>query len=112
MMKILFTIFLNMLLFTAVNSYAQVGINVGPSGKTSLELRFNAKKVSVATIIITNEANEVISTQTSDVIKGINKIVIADATKLSDGTFTVTLVTNGKKETTKFVNFKMDEKEL
>lgn len=112
MMKTLFTFLLSLILLTSVSSFAQDGIKVGPSGKSSLELRFNSKKVSVAIITITNDANVVISTQTSDVVKGDNKIVIADATKLSDGTFTVTMVSNGKKETTKFVNFKIDDKEL
>jgi hypothetical protein len=113
MMKTFFTFLLSsLLLLISTISNAQDGIKVGPTGKSSLELRFNARKATIATITITNEANIVVSTQTSDVVKGENKILIADATKLNEGTFTVTMVSNGKTETTKFVNFKMDEKGL
>jgi hypothetical protein len=111
-MKALLTILLSVFLLTSATANSQDGIKIGTTGKSSIAVKFISKKVAIATITITNEAGVVVSTQTADVVKGDNSIVLTDVAKLAEGTFTVSMTANGKTETTKFVNFKMDEKAL
>jgi hypothetical protein len=105
-MKTFITIFVSIFLLYSSSTYAQNGIKIKTTGKSALEVSYTSKKVTTAIITITNEAGMVITKQTSAVKKGANKILIADAAKLSEGTFLVSMVCNGKTETTKFINFK------
>jgi hypothetical protein len=111
-MKSLLTIFLSIFLLASATANSQYGIKIGTTGKSSIAVKFNSKKVTKATITITNEAGVIVSTQNADVVLGDNSIVLADVAKLEEGTFTVSMIADGKTETAKFVNFKMDEKEL
>jgi Domain of unknown function (DUF3244) len=111
-MKALLTVLLSVFLLTSATANSQDGIKIGTNGKSSIAVKFNSKKVTTATITITNEAGVIVSTQTADVVKGDNSIILADVAKLAEGTFTISLTANGKTETTKFVNFKMDEQAL
>ena len=111
-MKVLLTIFLSVFLLASATANSQDGIKIGTNGKSSVSVKFNSKKVTTATITITNEAGVIVSTQTADVVKGDNNITLADVSKLAEGTFTISLTANGKTETTKFINFKMDEQAL
>jgi hypothetical protein len=111
-MKVLLTIFLSVFLLTSATANSQDGIKIGTNGKSSVSVKFNSKKVTTTTITITNEAGVIVSTQTADVVKGDNNITLADVSKLAEGTFTISLTANGKTETTKFINFKMDEQAL
>jgi hypothetical protein len=111
-MKALLTIFLSIFLLASATANSQDGIKIGTNGKSSVSIKFNSKKVTTAIITITSEAGVVVSTQTADVVKGDNNITLADVSKLAEGTFTISLTANGKTETTKFLNFKMDEQAL
>jgi hypothetical protein len=111
-MKALLTIFLSIFLLASATANSQDGIKIGTNGKSSVSVKFISKKATTATITITNEAGAVVSTQTADVVKGDNNITLADVSKLAEGTFTISLTANGKTETTKFINFKMDEQAL
>ena len=111
-MKALLTIFLSIFLLASATANSQDGIKIGTNGKSSVSVKFNSKKATTATITITNEAGVIVSTQTADVVKGDNNITLADVSKLAEGTFTISLIANGKTETTKFINFKMDEQAL
>jgi hypothetical protein len=111
-MKALLTVLLSVFLLASATANSQDGIKIGTNGKSSVSVKFNSKKVTTATITITNESGAIVSTQTSDVVKGDNNITLADVSKLAEGTFTISLTANGKTETTKFVNFKMDEQAL
>ena len=111
-MKALLTIFLSIFLLASATANSQDGIKIGTNGKSSVSVKFISKKITTATITITNEAGVTVSTQKVDVVKGDNNITLADVSKLAEGTFTIALTANGKTETTKFVNFKMDEQAL
>jgi hypothetical protein len=111
-MKALLTVLLSVFLLTSATANSQDGIKIGTNGKSSIAVKFNSKKVTTATITITNEAGAIVSTQIADVVKGDNNITLADVSKLAEGTFTISLTANGKTETTKLVNFKMDEQAL
>jgi hypothetical protein len=113
-MKALLTIFLNVFLLASATANSQDGngIKIGTNGKSSVSVKFTSKKVTSATITITNEAGVIVSTQTADVVKGDNNITLTDVSKLAEGTFTISLTANGKIETIKFINFKMDEQAL
>ncbi len=111
-MKALLTVLLSVFLLTSATANSQDGIKIGTNGKSSIAVKFISKKITTATITITNEAGVIVSTQTADIVKGDNSIVLADVSKLAEGTYTVSMTANGKTETTKFINFKMDEQGL
>ncbi len=82
-------------------------IKIGSNGKTStIELRVNSKKATAVTITITNAAGEVVITQNANLVTGPNAVELVNVANLEEGTFLVTMVANGKKMTTQFVNWK------
>jgi Domain of unknown function (DUF3244) len=106
-MKALVTILFSVLFFTASASNID-GIKIAPNAKTTnIELRLTAKKVSDATIVITNEAGVVVSTQAVKLANGDNAIVLVDIAKLDEGNYTVTMTTGTDVMTTKFMNWKL-----
>ncbi len=111
-MKSLLTIFLSIFLLSSATANSQDGIKIGTTGKSSIAVKFHSKKVTKATITITNEAGAIVSTQNAEVVLGDNSIILADVAKLEEGTFTVIMVADGKTEMAKFLNFKMDDKAL
>jgi Fe2+ transport system protein B len=111
-MKTLFTIILSVLIFTTASANNFEGIKIGTTGKSSIEAKFSAIKATTATITITNQAGMTVNNQKVTLIKGDNNIALVDVAILAEGTYTITLTTDNKSVSTKFVNFKMDEQAL
>jgi hypothetical protein len=111
-MKALLTFFLSIFLLASATANSQDGIKIGTNGKSSIAVKFYSKTATTTTITITNEAGVIVSTQNANVVLGDNSIVLADVAKLAEGTFIVSMINDGKTETTKFVNFKMDGEAL
>jgi methionine-rich copper-binding protein CopC len=108
-MKTLFTIILSVLIFTSASANNFEGIKIGTSGKSSIVAKFSSEKATNATITITNQAGLVVNTQNVTLVKGNNTVSLLDVTTLEDGTYTISLISNGTITTTKFVNFKATE---
>jgi PKD repeat protein len=107
-MKALFTIILSISIFATATASNFEGIKIGSTGKSSIEAKFSSKKATTATVTITNQAGVVINTLNVTLSKGTNNIALVDVTTLEEGTFTISIVANGKTVTTEFINFKMD----
>jgi hypothetical protein len=106
-MKALVTILFSILFMTATANNND-GIKIAPNAKTTnIEVRLTAKKAADATIVITNEAGAVVSTQGVKLANGDNAIVLLDIAKLDEGTYTVTMTTGTDVMTTKFMNWKL-----
>jgi hypothetical protein len=106
-MKALVTILFSVLFFTATANNND-GIKIAPNTKTTnIEVRLTAKKAIDATIVITNEAGVVLSTQAVKLTTGDNAIVLLDIAKLDEGTYTVTMNAGTDVMTTKFMNWKL-----
>jgi hypothetical protein len=106
-MKALVTILFSILFFTATANNND-GIKIAPNAKTTnIEVRLNVKKAIDATIVITNEAGVVVSTQAVKLTSGDNAIVLLDIAKLDEGTYTVTMNAGTDVMTTKFMNWKL-----
>jgi hypothetical protein len=107
-MKALFTIILSTLIIATASASNFEGIKIGTAGKSAIVAKYSSNKATTAVVSITNQAGEVVNTQNVTLIKGDNSIALVDVTTLAEGTFTISLVANGKTVTTEFVNFKMD----
>jgi hypothetical protein len=106
-MKALVTILFSVLFFTATANNND-GIKIAPNAKTTnIEVRLAAKKATDATIVITNEAGVVVSTQAVKLTTGDNAIVLLDIAKLDEGTYTITMNAGTDVMTTKFMNWKL-----
>jgi hypothetical protein len=106
-MKALVTILFSILFFSA-SANNNDGIKIAPNAKTTnIEVRLTAKKATDATIVITNEAGVVVSTQAVKLANGDNAIVLVDIAKLDEGNYTVTMTTGTDVMTTKFMNWKL-----
>jgi hypothetical protein len=106
-MKALVTILFSVLFFTATANNND-GIKIAPNTKTTnIEVRLTAKKAIDATIVITNEAGVVLSTQAVKLTTGDNAIVLLDIAKLDEGNYTVTMTSGTEVMTTKFMNWKL-----
>lgn len=107
-MKALFTIIFSIAIFATASASNFEGIKIGTTGKSSIEAKYASHKATTATVTILNQAGVVINTLNVNLTKGANNISLVDAATLAEGTFTISLVANGKTVTTEFVNFKMD----
>lgn len=105
-MKALFTFIIAVLIFTTASASNFEGIKIATSGKSSIEAKFISKKSIAAVITITNETGKVVTTLNIITVIGNNTIALLDVTTLNEGTYTITLVSDGNTSTTKFVNFK------
>ncbi len=105
-MKALLTIFISVFILSSANATNFDGIKIGTTGKSSVEVRLTSKKVTTATITVTNAQGVVVSTQTANITKGNNNISLADLTNLEEGMFTVTMVVKNETLTTQFMNWK------
>jgi fructose-specific phosphotransferase system component IIB len=105
-MKALLTIFISIFILSSAQAINFEGIKIGTNGQSAIELRLTSKKVATATITITNEAGIVVSTQAANIVKGNNSISLTDVATLSEGMYTVTMVSNNKTVSTKFMNWK------
>jgi hypothetical protein len=108
-MKTLFTIILSALIFTTASANNFEGIKIGTTGKSSIVAKFSSAKAITATITITNQAGTVVNTQNVTLVKGNNSVSLLDVTTLEEGTYTISLIANGKTTTTTFINFKASE---
>jgi hypothetical protein len=106
-MKALVTILFSILFFTATANNND-GIKIAPNAKTTnIEVRLTTKKAIDATIVITNEAGTIVSTQAVKLTNGDNAIVLLDIAKLDEGNYTVTMTAGTDVMTTKFMNWKL-----
>jgi Secretion system C-terminal sorting domain len=106
-MKALVTILFSILFFSA-SANNNDGIKIAPNAKTTnIEVRLTTKKATDATIVITNEAGAMVSTQAVKLANGNNAIVLLDIAKLDEGNYTVTMTAGTEVMTTKFMNLKL-----
>jgi hypothetical protein len=108
-MRTLLTSIVAILIFTTATASNFEGIKIGTTGKSSIEAKYNSKKATTAIITITNQVGVVTNTINVNLTKGDNTISLVDVTTLEEGTYIISLDTNGTKSSTKFVNFKATE---
>jgi hypothetical protein len=107
-MKTLVTVLFCTILFATANASNIDGIKIAPNAKTTnIEVRLTTKKATDATIVITNDAGVIVSTQAVKLTSGDNAVVLVDVEKLAEGNYTVTMTAGTEVMTTKFVNWKL-----
>lgn len=109
MMKTLFTSIVAILIFATASATNFEGIKIGTTGKSSIEAKFTSKKATTAIITITNQTGVVISTFNVTLVKGDNTISLLDVSLIEEGTYTISLTSDGTTSSTKFINFKATE---
>jgi hypothetical protein len=89
------------------NSDKKKEISIGSNRESGeLQLHFTAGKEGEAIITILNEAGKIILRQTNQVTNSINIIPLKNATGLTEGSYTVHLISNKETYTTRFMIWK------
>jgi hypothetical protein len=105
-MKTLITSIVAMFIFATASATNFDGIKVTTVGKPAIEATFSSAKATTAIISITNQAGVVVKTTSVVVAKGSNTFSLIDVTTLEEGTYTISLESNGKTTNTNFIFFK------
>ena len=108
-MKFLFTLLAGTFLMLSASAKTAEEIKLGTNRDSKkVEIRFNSKykKNTAAVITVTNAEGKVVSTQSSDLVKGDNAICLCEALDLPEGAYTVKMVTKKKTYNSQFIIWK------
>ena len=108
-MKFLFTLLAGtfFMLQASAKPFEEIKLGTNHDSK-KVEIRFNSKykKNTTAVVTVTNAEGNIVSTQSSELIRGENSISLNEALNLPEGTYTVKMVTKKKTYSTQFIIWK------
>jgi len=90
---------------TAVSNSKEMTIFPNPSS-TNAQIRFKADKAALATIMVYDASGKVVLQQQSNVLSGNNSVAINNIVKLSDGMYTVKMISNDVTYSSKLIIWK------